>query len=107
MPKELTPEEIKSTAITANELIPKEQLIDVSELEPPEPFEAVLKLIDKIGAGEYIRMIHRKQPLPLIELLESRGFECAIKQGTKSEWDIIIWHKSDKLVNDFCQKHFS
>lgn len=86
--------------------MPTERLIDVSELEPPEPFEAVLQLIGEIQDGEYVRMLHRKQPLPLIQLLKEQGFECIIQSGQQTRWEIVIWNKQDKPVNEFCYKHF-
>lgn len=87
--------------------MPRQRLIDVSELEAPEPFEAIISLVDTLEPGEYICMRHRKQPLPLIEILHQRGFTSRIRPGSESKWEIIIWDTQDKLVNDFCSKHFS
>jgi len=94
--------------------MPNELLIDVSEYEAPQPFEEVIKLVVNINDGEYIRMLHRKQPLPLYQLLNERGFAYICnKKNTKSlgdslnQWEIIIWNKSDTSVNDYCLKSFS
>jgi len=82
--------------------MPKELLIDVSEHEPPKPFDEVTKLISQLKQGEYIRMLHRKKPLPLIQLLEENGYQCKVNQGQETAWEIIIWNKQDSLVNEYC-----
>jgi len=85
----------------------KELLIDVSDYEAPEPFEAVLKLTSQIKNGEYIRMLHRKQPLPLLQMLQENGYEYRMFPGQQTEWEIIIWHSQDLPVKDFCLMKFS
>lgn len=87
--------------------MPAERLIDVSELDAPEPFEAALQLVSQLKKGEYIRMLHRKQPLPLIEILSKQGYECHVKPGHKTQWEIIIWNKNDSMTHDYCVNHFS
>ena len=84
----------------------KELLINVSEEEPPKPFDDVTELIDQMKAGEYIRMLHRKKPLPLIQLLHDNGFECKIKQGQSTAWEIIIWKKQDTIADNYCSTAF-
>ena len=84
----------------------KELLINVSEDEPPKPFEAVTELIDQMQAGEYIRMLHRKKPLPLIQMLQDNGFECKIRQGQSTAWEILIWKKQDTIADNYCSTAF-
>lgn len=87
--------------------MPKELLLDVSEYEAPQPFEKAVQLISQINTGEYIRMLHRKKPLPLIQLLQENGFACVIRTGLQNTWEIIIWNKNDSPVNDYCTANFS
>ena len=75
--------------------MPEEILIDVSELEAPEPFEKVVALVSAMKPGQYIRMLHRKQPLPLIQMLEDNGYACRAIEHQPSDWEILIWNKSD------------
>jgi hypothetical protein len=86
--------------------VPKELLIDVSEDEAPKPFEEVTKLLTTMADGEYVRVLHRKKPIPLIQLLQENGFECKIIPGQSTTWEIIIWKKLDLTVNDFCSSTF-
>ncbi|WP_198263841.1 DUF2249 domain-containing protein [sulfur-oxidizing endosymbiont of Gigantopelta aegis] len=100
-----------------------ELFIDVSDYDPPEPFEAVIALLRKMKRGDYIRMLHRKKPLPLFQLLQEQGFDYRLKESLKESsnktvneaiaqsessklWTIIIWKKNDIPVNDYCIKHF-
>lgn len=93
--------------------LPKELFINVSEYDPPKPLEEVIELLRIMKKGEYIRMLHRKKPLPLLQLLQDNGFDFKMKdkQPLKNEalltsalWEIIIWKKDDLPVNDFCLK---
>lgn len=90
---------------------PKELLIDVSEYDPPQPFEEVIQLLLQLKAGEYIRMLHRKKPLPLLQFLQDNGFDFKIThdKSLSSElvlWEIIIWDKKDTLVSQYCSNKF-
>ncbi|MCW8929700.1 MAG: DUF2249 domain-containing protein [Gammaproteobacteria bacterium] len=99
----------------------KELFIDVSEYEAPQPFQEVMQLLVGMNSGEYIRMLHRKKPLPLLELLQENGFSFNVKQDqldfqnesllddahkTSALWEIIIWNKLDSKVNNYCLKKF-
>jgi len=88
-------------------LLPEEILINVSEDEAPIPFEKVSKRISQMKSGEYIRMLHRKKPLPLIQILQENGLKCIIMQGQHTAWEIIIWKKQDLVTNNYCSTHFS
>lgn len=85
----------------------KELFIDVSDYEQPIPFEKVMLLLSKMKSGEYIRMHHRKKPLPLIQFLQESGFDCMIHQRSDIPWEIIIWHKKDADIERYCLTQFS
>ncbi len=84
-----------------------ELFIDVSDYEAPQPFEEVVQLLKEMSQGEYIHMLHRKQPLPLIQFLQENGFESRLKQELNGFWAVFIWRKNDHLVGDFCIEKFS
>ncbi len=85
----------------------QELFIDVSDYEHPKPLEKVMQLLFKMNRGEYIRMHHRKKPLPLIQFIQENGFDCIIHQGSEIPWEIIIWHKTDIEVERYCLTQFS
>ena len=88
--------------------MPKELLIDVSEYEAPQPFEEVVQLLSQLKVGEYIRMLHRKKPLPLLQFLQENGYAYKVGtvQSTNGSWEIVIWSKKDTFVNDYCLNAF-
>ena len=67
-------------------------------------------------SGEYIRMLHRKKPLPLLQLLQEHGFNFIVNEllnnttptsvANSESWEIIIWIKKDNRVNDYCTTQF-
>ena len=84
----------------------REILINASEMEAPQPFEEVLKRLKTLQPDQYIHMLHRKQPLPLVQLLEQNGYVVSMREGQTIPWEIFIWRKSDPLANQYCQTHF-
>lgn len=84
----------------------KELFIDVSEYDPPQPFEEVIQLLTQMKTGEYIRMLHRKKPLPLLQFLQDNGFDFKTRQDQSASWEVLIWNKKDSPVNDYCSNKF-
>lgn len=73
----------------------KEIVLDVHDLQPPEPMEKALDALDKLAAGEYLKMVHRMQPFPLFNILTENNFKYLVKPGDKG-FDIFIWKMGDK-----------
>ena len=61
-----------------------EHLIDVSTLPAPEPLEAVLDALTHLSPGDYLRVLHRREPWPLFPILEERGFASRLLPGQQS-----------------------
>lgn len=74
----------------------KELRIDVRELEPPEPLELALQSAHALQTGEYLRMLHRREPFPLYQLLRQDGFVYFARAGRESPFEILIWHPDDE-----------
>lgn len=72
----------------------KEIMLDVHDLQPPGPMEQALDALDKLAAGEYLKMVHRMQPFPLFNILTENNFRYRVKPGEKG-FDIYIWKMSD------------
>ncbi len=77
-----------------------ERVLNVSELAPPEPFERVLAALETLAAGEYLRMLHRREPLLLYPWLQEHGFEWLTQPGRTTEFEIIIWRGTDTAARD-------
>ena len=75
-----------------------EILLDVRDLEPPEPLQKVLGVLDGLREGHYLRVVHRRDPHCLCQLIDQLGFAHEIRTSGNSSCDIYVWHGSDKLA---------
>lgn len=73
----------------------RERLLDVSALPPPEPFERVLATLPELAPGEYLRMLHWREPFPLYAILPDLGFVYAVRAGHRLPYEILIWRRGD------------
>ncbi len=85
-----------------------ELLLDVSELEAPEPYTEVVNLLDKLELHTYIKMLHRQEPFPLYDVLNTKklGYfvtEVADKLGF-ANFMILIFNESDSETASYCQQ---
>ena len=75
------------------------RLLDVSMLQPPEPMEQALAAIETLAAGEYLCLLHRREPLLLYPVLEKRGFNYRMAldtpAGGHAPYRIYIWRSAD------------
>ena len=76
----------------------KEILLDVTDLEPPEPLVLTLEAVEQIQPGEYVRMLHRRDPCLLYSKLEENNFQFRQRKGEQSEVELFIWRKGDEEV---------
>jgi TusA-related sulfurtransferase len=73
----------------------RQQLLDVRDLEPPEPLVRVLTATDSLKSGEYLRVLSRRDPVMLYPLLMSQGFEYRTIAGSAAAYEILIWRAGD------------
>ncbi len=76
----------------------QERVLDVSGLEPPEPMERVLEAIETHASGQYIRMLHHREPFPLYGILENIGFKHLTRVGQETSFEIFIWRRGDEVA---------
>ena len=70
-----------------------EHVLDVRRLEPPEPFERVMDALDQLGAGDRLKVLIDRRPVPLFRVLERNGFAYREAPGSDSLLEITIWRK--------------
>jgi len=75
--------------------LPGEVLLDVSDLEPPEPLEQTLDAADELTQGQYLRMLHRRDPCLLYGNLDNNGFKYFQRQGMTTAVELFIWREDD------------
>ncbi len=76
----------------------RERLLDVSELEPPEPLELTLESATRLSAGEYLRMLHRRFPCLLFDNLDKQGYGHLIRSGRETACEVFIWRRDDAMA---------
>ncbi|MCK9531514.1 MAG: DUF2249 domain-containing protein [Gammaproteobacteria bacterium] len=74
-----------------------EHVLDVSELEPPEPLVRTLEAAEALAPGDYLRMLHRRDPCLLPDNLRSRGFCFQQRPGVRTAVEVFIWREGDAL----------
>lgn len=77
-----------------------EHQLDVSELEPCEPLQRTLAALQLLAKGDYLRVIHRREPHLLYPLLEKSGFQWRTRTGGKASFEILIWRQDDADARD-------
>lgn len=74
----------------------REVVLDVSELEPPEPLLQSLAATDRLERGDYLRLLHRRRPCLLYDNLQQRGFACETRAGRVVACEVFIWREGDE-----------
>lgn len=64
--------------------------LDVREFEHPVPLEKALQAFGALGDKDVLHMIHRKNPLPLFELLSGRGSFYRSFEDAEGVWHILM-----------------
>lgn len=75
--------------------MPGEVLLDVSDLEPPEPLVLTLEAAEQLEPGQYIRMLHRREPCMLYGNLDDNHFKYYQRKGETSAVEVFIWREND------------
>jgi len=75
-----------------------EVTVDVSELEPPEPLYRVLGALEELKPGQFVRMLHRMEPVPLYRILDDDGFDHLTQLGDDVAFEILIWRRGDAVA---------
>ena len=72
-----------------------ERRLDVSDLEPCEPLERSLAAARALRPGDYLRILHRREPHLLYPLLEQLDCRWHCRPGRESAFEILVWRAAD------------
>ena len=64
--------------------------LDARELEHPKPLELAMKALRELNEGNYFYMIHRKNPIPLIDMASEQKFQVLNREDNAGNWHILI-----------------
>ena len=68
-----------------------EQLLDVSDLEAPEPLERILDALADLPPGDWLRIQHRRNPVPLYNMLAKMDYRWETHCRGPNDFEIMIW----------------
>jgi len=69
--------------------------LDVSGLAPPEPLERTLERLRTMAAGDILHLHIPREPYPLYSMLRDLGFGWEVRNGTRSNFEILIRHADE------------
>ncbi|MBN2870845.1 MAG: DUF2249 domain-containing protein [Campylobacterales bacterium] len=75
-------------------------LLDTREYDHPIPLEMAVDAFKALSDDEVIHMVHRREPLPLFEIIAKNGgrYLCIEKEGT---WHIYITRSSQVDLEEY------
>jgi hypothetical protein len=79
----------------------KKIILDARELEHPKPLELAMKALQELDEENYFYMIHRKNPIPLLDLASEQNFQVLNREDSSGNWHILIAKTHDINLNDF------
>jgi len=68
----------------------KKILFDARELEHPQPLEEGVRHLSQMDQDSYLYMIHRKNPIPLLQMAKERGYQTFSQEDSNGIWHILI-----------------
>ncbi|MCC7051301.1 MAG: DUF2249 domain-containing protein, partial [Bacteroidia bacterium] len=74
-----------------NKFLGKTKIIDVRELEMPQPMLTILENLDTLIVGNALYVYHKRIPVFLLPELKERGFEYRAKELSDSEVHLLIF----------------
>ncbi len=79
----------------------KRVFLDARDLEHPKPLERAIEILRTLDEESYLYMIHRKYPIPLIELSKSQGFAVYTQESKSNEWHILISKNGEMVLAEY------
>ncbi len=83
---------------------PNELFLDVRDLEPCEPLEQALSASDKLTPGQYLHMLHRREPHLLYPILAERSYAWRTVADSESSFHIYIWRCGDQSAEQLIKR---
>jgi len=68
----------------------KKIALDARELEHPKPLELAMKALQELNDENYFYMLHRKNPIPLIDLASEQHYQVINREDENGDWHILI-----------------
>ena len=72
--------------------------LDVSDLEPPEPYSLAVQCLATLPDDVVLNMMHRQEPFPLYQTADEMGFLHQTIYPADGVIHIYFWHKSNRAA---------
>ena len=69
--------------------------LDARELEHPKPLEISMKILQNLDDASYLYMVHRKNPIPLLEFAKGLHLQIVCREDAQHIWHILISPNQD------------
>lgn len=73
----------------------KKLFLDARDMEHPQPLERAIASLRELDDESYFYMIHRKNPIPLLNLAEGQNFKLLSHEDSDALWHILICKNRD------------
>lgn len=73
-------------------------LLDTREFDHPIPLEMAVNAFKKLSGDEIIHMIHRREPIPLFEIILKNGGRYSCHKEDETLWHIYITRSSTVIL---------
>lgn len=70
-------------------------LLDTRELDHPIPLEMAVDAFKNLKSSEVIHMMHRREPIPLFEIITKNGGRYLSYEDSENIWHIYITRDGD------------
>ena len=68
----------------------KKITLDARGLEHPKPLELAMKALRELDNENYFYMIHRKNPIPLLDMAAEQNLKVLNQEDANGNWHILI-----------------
>ena len=83
----------------------KKIALDARDLEHPKPLELAMKALRELDEESYFYMIHRKNPIPLIDMASEQHFHILNREDEQGDWHILISKTPDINLSELLVKN--
>jgi len=82
----------------------KKITLDARELEHPKPLELAMKALRELDEESYFYMVHRKNPIPLIDMASEQNLQVLNREDGDGNWHILICRSSNINLSELIEK---
>ena len=73
-------------------IISEPLLLDVRPLHErgEEPFQTIMEKVESLAPGQPLLLINSFNPIPLLRVMDKRGFDTRSEELAKDEWHVLF-----------------